>query len=776
MAGVQGMGSPNKAMKVDQASDMNMDIPVQAMAVPSSQTQMPTQEAPPARPSLDEIFGSAEPAAKPSLDEIFGAPQPAPAPEEFSTDLPSNEDRFGVLAGKSGLLKAALDPIGTIRRGLTEDQGFGELPARARASFQVTDKEIQKSLELDFGKENVRKKDGDIEYKGKDGKWRVWDDGITVEDFTVDQLRPVIEETPASVATYLTAPLAIPTGGAATAAARAAGGFVGQGVGDLMQKLTGVERDEDRSALLEYGLSTVLAPAAGAMADYATKSIAKKAAAVEAKKLMSPDQLYKEEIAGIKEGLEKVKELGGMENLPGTNTPVMLYHLNPSNNDARQLTEAASKLNGYAQMEEHLVQGFDKSSRNFLETLGNINPDNMASGQKFKSYVEEAIKKEGQAIGAVRQGLIDAAGNGELPVPKLKSKVEAFASELGFKIGGETNIPGLKSYLVDEMGYSRQAADLVINKTNKMLEKVTNKEGRMTAKELVGAYEEMNGLYKNIMAGGQETSPLLRQKIGEFRRFFADELVDKSEVIIGKEAKSSYLSNLKNYKDLVTASDEFSGLLDKNNLASHSLSKAIFSKGSSGLDAAESAKTLLKDRPDLLNDVKGSFIQETIAKSQNKLGKTDWVKFNKTVNNPELKPVIESMFGKDAAAGFKAYETVAQAIENGNVGAANSPSRALFLKNMALSGNSVLAAGNAAMESLKQVDADSAFMQIVSKEGIDNFIKTAPKNSKPFLKQILSGMQTLAQRSAQVGQIPIRRTGKNMSKEGANQKNQNEGN
>lgn len=754
MAGTSGMGSPNQLNK-PVSPELNI-APPEGMSF-----QAPSDsyvEAP--RPSLDEIFSQqsapiASTGVKPSLDEIFGNAQTAPLAQadQFTTEQPDIMQRLG------------------------------EIPARAKASFQVTDKEIKTSLEQSFGKDNVRTQDGSIEYKGKDNKWREWDAGLTAEDFTVDLLRPIVEEVPASLATLAASVpavasmiasggIAMPASVAGVALARSGGALAGQAVADFMQSLTGVPRDKDRSAVLEYGATAVLAPIAGLMADYATKKIAQSAAKSQIKKLIPANELYKEEITGIKEALGMAKELGGMENIPGTDTPLMLSQLNPSNPIARELTEKASSLNGFKQAQEQIVQGFDDSSKAFIGSLGNIESKTMKTGQEFKSYVQEAIKKEGEAIGAIRNGLIDAAGNGELPVPALRSKVEAFAKDLGFNLDGETNIAALKNYLIDEQGYSKQAAEVIVNKTNRMLEKVTNKEGRLTAKELVGNYEEMNGVYRNIVQGGGEVSPLFKRKIGEMRRFFADELADKVDVIAGAESKASYLKDLKNYRELVTSADEFSNLLDKNTLASHSLSKAIFNKGAGGLDSAEAAKVLLRDRPDLLNDVKGSFLQDSLADSFNEATKkTDWVKFNKKMLNPELQPTIKAMFGENAIEGFKAYQTIGKAIEAGNVGTSNSPSRALLLKNMALAGKSVLTAGNAGLELIKQSDADGAFAEIITKEGIDNFLKTAPKDSKPILKKILSVFQQAALRTTQALEIPLRRTGKGMSKEAADEKN-----
>ncbi len=750
MAGVTGMGSvkkvstPSDELNIQPPSGMSFEAP----------TGQYVENAPPpqARPSLDDIFASGETvAAKPSLEEIFGGASPV-APEEEFTD----------------------EPIGMMEE-------LGNFPARAKASFQVSDKEIQTSLEQSFGKDKVRNKDGTIQYKAKDNKWREWDAGTEISDFTTDLIRPAVEEIPASIATLAasvpavasmiaSAGLSTPVSLGGVAAARAGGAMLGQATADLLQGLTGVPRDEDRSALLEYGLTAVLSPASGMLADYATKSIAKRAAKSQAMKLMTPADLNKVEIEGIQESIDVVKGLGGLENIPGTDTPLILSQLIPSNETARELTEKASGLNGYKQVIEQISQGFENSSKAFMRMLGSEAPKK--TGEQFRNYVKTAIKQEGEAIGAVRDGLIEAAGNGELPIPKLKAKLESFATDLGFQVGGNNNLAGLKDFLVNEKAFSKNAAEVIVNKTNRMLEKVTNKEGRLTAKELVGLYEEMNGLYKNVVDGGVESSSLYRRKVGEMRRFFADELADKVEVIADKNAKSSYMGNLTKYRELVTASEEFSKLLDKNTLASHSLSKAIFSKGADGLDSLNAAKALLRDSPELWEDVKGSYIQQVVADNFNQATKkTNWTAVNKQIQSlgPEM---LEAAFGKEGAAGLKAYQAVGKAIEDGTVGASNSANRALFHKNVFSAIFSKLATGNAIIESLKQMNGASAFAEIISKEGIDNFMKTAPKDAKPMLKQIYGGFVTAAQRIAQISELPLRRTGKGASKNRANEENQ----
>jgi hypothetical protein len=748
---------------------------IQGMASPKSVPPMVDESAAPSGQPLPPVQAQAVgEAAAPEFDYDAWAAQQTAAP---AAESPAAFDYDAWAQGQVAAPGAPAEEFTTEQPGFLDR--IGELPSRAKAALQVTDKEIKSSLESSFGKNNVRSKDGDTEYRGKDGKWRVWDAGTTAEDFTVDLIRPVIEEAPALAATVaagipavaatigsggtLAAPSAL-----GVAAARSGGALVGQGLADWLQSMTGVARDEDRSALLEYGLSAVLAPVSGAAADWATKKIAQKAAQSAAKKVLAPDVLYKSEIEGIKEGLDTVKKLGGLENIPGTDTPVMLSQLNPSNPIARDITKQASELPGFIQAQEQISQGFEDSSKAFLSTLGNINPEKTGTGQEFKNYVKSAIKEEGQVIGKLRDIVKTESGNAELPIPNLKKGVEGFAESLGFKINGQNEISNIKNFLVDESGYSKQAAEVLTNKTSKLLEKVTNKEGRMTAPELLGAYEELNGLYRNVISGGSETSPLFRQKVGELRRLVADELSDKVAVIGGEGAGNKYASSLKRYKELVEAGDEFSSLLEKDALASHSLSKAIFSKGANGLDTANAAKVLLKDRPDLLNDVKGSYIQDVLASTFDDVSqKTDWGKFYKKVLAPENKEVLDVMFGPEAKEGLKAYQLVGQAIQKGSIGAPGSSQRASFVKDLARS-SSVLDAAKKGGELLFQADPEKALAEIISKEGIDNFLKTAPKQSRPVLKRALTGLGDLSLRAAQVSQVPAGRIGKEKSRQDAN--------
>lgn len=638
---------------------------------------------------------------------------------------------------------------------LSLGEQFQQIPTRARASFARSDKEVKQVLEDAYGKENVRIKGDKLEYKNNN-KWNEFDKGNELIGDVVDFTRDAVEEIPATLATAAAIPFAAAetlgsggVGGLAAPAiiggARAAGAVAGQGLGDLMQNILGIKRDEDRSAALEYGLTAALSPITGFLGDVAVKKLEQRAAQKATQKLMSPRQVYKEEINNITDTTKELMDQGLLENIPGTNTPLLLSQINPSNPLAAEITKKASGLPEFAQTIELQAQSFDKSLNSFLSTLGQASEN---IGSKFKNFVKSATEQEGKLISSVRKDLIESSGNAELPVPNLLNKVDAFRKELGFVKGLDGNYPTSKEVakqLIDN-GFDRSGAQIVARKAEKVFEEITNKEGRLTAPELLGFYEELNGVYRNVVDKGINTNQGFKRKIGELRRYVADELIDKVGVISNGDTQKGYVKNLARYKELVESGDELAGVLANNQVNSNALAKAIFDKGKDGLDSLNAAKVLLRDQPELMNDVVGQYFQniKAIPGVYNQATKrTNWNKFLGEIDKlgPEM---LESAFGPEPKKTLNSFKVVSEAIESGNIPFGQTANKANFLKNLALAASSPFAAGSAALSQISGLAGAEALVEATTKEGIDNFLKLAPKDSKPVLKSFLEGLQKSA--------------------------------
>jgi hypothetical protein len=683
-------------------------------------------ETQPQRPSLDEIFADeaqAQPmqASRPSLDEIFGQQ----APE-------------------------------------TEPMGFlGEAAARAKSSFAITDKELKQSLESSYGKQNVREVDGKLQYRnGTKGDWSEWDAGFEPVGDVLDFTRSVVEEVPATAATALAAIPAVAatigTGGAAAApsaaavaAARAGGAIAGQGLGDAVQALLGIERDPERNAALEYGLTAALSPIAGAVGDFATKKLAQRTS--QQAKLLAPKDLFKTEVANITESVDFLKGQGMLQNIPGTDTPLILSQLNPSNPSAQLVAQKASKLPQFRQAIEEQAQGIEAGLQGFMKGLGNVLGETAETGTKFKNLVTENIKREGKLIGDARSLLVEAAGNGTLRTPKMFSSAEELSKTIGFN--GSRDPKEVAAYMVDQLFFKPEDAKVIANKVNKVLE--SGKE--MSAKELMGLYTEINGAYSNLV-NKASVDNISKEALGKLRRFIADEVTEKVGVIVDPAAKSKYVQSLGEYKQLVEAADEFKNLFKNEKIASHSLSKAIFDKGAGGLDNLNAAKVLLKDSPDLLDEVKGNYLKEVRAKHFNSAtGKTNWNGFLKDVNSLGAE-MVDSAFGSNAKEGLKHWTTVLRAVEDGLPNIENPKEKAKLVKDLVLSANSKVAAANTAVSEILDLDTQKYLAQAISRDGIESFLATVPKAQKSVIRSILEGVQKGAQASATALPVVTRET------------------
>lgn len=706
MAGVKGMASPEQIKPV--SPELNIDVP-EGMQFSSPQDQF--VEAPAKRPSLDEIFADEAPqsaVSRPSLDEIFGQ-------AEVETE-----------------------PIGKLI----------ELGARAKSSFAITQKELRQSLEQSYGKQNVREVDGKLEFRnGTKGDWAEWDAGFEPVGDVLDFTRSVVEEVPAAAATALAAIPAVAatigTGGAAAApsaaavaGARAAGAVVGQGLGDILQASLGIERDPERNAALEYSLSAALSPIAGAVGDFATKKLTQRAS--QQVKLLAPKDLFKTEIGNVKESVDFLKSKGLLENIPGTDTPVILSQLNPSNPQAQLIAKKASKLPQFNQALEQQAQQIESGMMGFIKGLGNVLGEAPETGTKFKNLVTENIKREGKLIGDARKMLVDQAGKNPMPVPKMQAALKSMIDETGAKIPSADAITGA---LLDG-GYSDEAAKKIGLKLANTYEEVFNNQGRLTASELMGKYEELNGYYRTLVGRGQSVDGKFKQLAGKLRSIVADEIIDKVDVIAGKESKSAYVKNLREYKLLTEAADEFNTLFKNEKIASHSLSKAIFDKGKNGLDTLEAAKVLLKDSPEVFDQVKGNYLKEVRAKHFNSVtGKTNWNSFLKDVNGLGDE-MIDSAFGANAKEGLKHWATLMKSVEEGLPNLEKPQEKAKVAKNMLLSLVSKFTAASTMVGELIDIDADKYLAQAISRDGIESFLATVPKQQKGLVRSVLEGVQS----------------------------------
>lgn len=637
-----------------------------------------------------------------------------------------------------------------------------EFPFRARASFAKSTDQVQKLLEERYGKENVRKKGDDLQFKNLKKEWVTFNKNWELGDIA-DLTRFAAEEIPAGVGTGLGVGAGfgtllltknVPAAAGVYAGLSSAGAGAGVFLGDIVESALSIPEDKERNQFLEYGIPMILAPIAGLGSDWLVSTLSKRTKNVPVEKLLPPSEVYKQEINGAKEGTEELVKLGYMQNIPGTDTPLILSQYNPSNPIARAITKEASKYPQFAQTIELQAQGFDKGLRSFISTLGNLNTSGI--GPKVKNYLADIVNQEGSMISSIRKEFVEQSGDKMLPVKNLMSKMEAFRQNIGFVKGADGNFPKAESVAkkLRENAFDPTGSKIVTEKSEKIYEDIVKQEGSLTADQLMTFYDELNNTYKYIVGRPSKKDFEYQNSVRQMRKLVADELIEKVGEVSGKSKQSNYFITLKRYEELMGIRETLENTLDNNNVNSSFLAKAIFDKGPDGLDNLKATKALLVDRPDLMEEVNGQFIKNVIAAK----GVVDPVsgiingkRFTDELNKFN-KPMLEEMFGKEPNKIIDHFTKAANAIHKAND--TMTPGERIGLIRSLVSLKNVPSLLDGLTEDYKE-----KLVTVMSKNGIENFLKGVPEVEKPFIRGLYEGFKDLSITRAAVGTARIRKVG-----------------
>jgi len=740
MAGISGMGIPSSIKAPVPGETEDQDLVNQALSV-----KMPAaQPSAPAEVDLDALFAEAVAPAV-DLDALY----------DEAVGGGAEIDSRGTGTVMDG--ESMLNSLG---------QQIEEAPARFQASFAKTDKEKRFVLERKYGKENVRGTGEDFEIK-KPGKknWTKFDSdnfeiigdlldwggdaveqGIT-EGATLAALPAVTAEVAASPATAGTSLLAVP---GTIALARGGGAVAGTAARDAVQGLMGIPRDESRNALLEYGTNAGLNALGGHLATWAGGKLAARKAAKEAGKLMSPAELFKNEIALTQEASKILKESGLYTE------ELSLIELAPDSREAKELFSRIASDPKVEQIFKLKNEAFDAANKNFYDSVSRFTGNKPGVGQKIGDHVEEIRKAEGKIIGDYRKQFLEQAGDGDIPVPKLQQKIAEVADSLGFQVKDNQLIKPTIEQL-EELGYSKEGAKNLSSLVDKLNQKLYNQDGRVSAKELDGLYNQWSKITDNLWKRGEGADKAYRNSATKIKDAIRDAYTEKIGVVL--DGNDGYKKSLAEFSGIQKNMAQVIDTMDKDKISSMAMSKHIFSKGADGLDDLKAMKGLLKDRPDLFEELTGQYYSDLVRESTDKgSGRIDWNRVNKKVSSlgPEM---LEEMMGGDAKKKLDALEVIGTNLSKAQkMGGIDGPMEASIVKNMgvALASQSPHTAGTLALQLISQSDPTKVFASFLEKNGIENFLKKAPKSKQPLFRKVLNGymaMQNnvLNSKAAQVG-------------------------
>lgn len=763
MAGIQGMGTP-QGIQNPVAADVPQPPPVPpampAQATPAKPQFLPGDELPAEQ-------AQAAPAQDP-FDEIYNQHMPASAatqPTADPFDAIYSQHVKGSFAQAQAEASAQPDPrtgdFGNFIHALGRDrnatqelaaslaQQWHQGGARLEFGFADSDKQRQKVLEKFYGTDNVMHKGEQWLVKQNGEKWQNFKGkGLELIGDAADSVSTGIEQGIQQAATgFGLAAAGVETAtGAGVAVApftvagmRAAGGVAGHGARQFIKhSVFNIPEDEHKSQLQGYIAAGLLAPIALAMSDKFGQAAAARLAANELTPIKAPIEGFKSEVENITTAAKNMQEAGFLENIPGTDTPLALHQLNPSNPVAKAIAVEANKLPQLNQAMVEQQENFGKTANKFLASIANMGETSNVA-EDFTTHVKDIRKIEGKFIDDIRSAAHEEAGNSRVGVPKLIQNVDAMAQDLGYlHQGDKISPPGIQD-LVDQ-GYSESSAKLLTSKMNRvqkvLQEAVANDNGKISLDQLAGLYNDLNTTYGNLIDKGINGDSLLNGKVGQLRAIIRDEYTDKLVAYHPEgNIRDLYQAKLNKFRSIAQATDQLKNVL-KDETSAYNMTKRIFADGAERERAA--VKTMLQDKPEMWQNLVAQHLRDIKAANYNPVtDSTNWGKFTTQVTGKNTTK-LEDMFGADAAKQFKAFTTVAKAIEEGNVGSYTPAQKVSFLKDLALSPFSHYAKANILVKLLGEADATGALKQVLTKDGIDNFLKYAPPNKRGLLTTMLT--------------------------------------
>jgi len=660
-----------------------------------SQVRIPQMEGEPSRVPANEPL-PVEPPQSP--DALLS--KTAPEEVNFFDPAAGQVDFFAPDAAKDAVptaekptfeaMSSELGPVEATKRYV------GDSLARAKLSFATNDWEKQATLKQMYGEENVRMKDGELQFRRKGDKGFRALDPKQAEyiDDALDFARTATEIGAEGAIrggiTYAGARAggvkgavagAMLSGAAGAAGATTVGDFIAQGV-------LGIPKDPARSAGKELATSATLgALFSGAGAKFVAWRAAKNAA--------------KGSEATAQTALKTAQELEQIsDNLldNGITLKQGKITLSPGQQASRYLPEAQS-LDVHLGSEEPVRKFFDEQGRMFLTgwedlTRGISNATGKNADELFVKVKESAklsTQLEGKMIEGFRDQALAKSKRQPRDLPNASQVINDYMfgpDGLGFRqvVGRDalTFKPNMTihSPKLDDMRKIFPGADefTMIELKNDLLEPMANDmrktAGKMSLATMDKHYTKMRKFIDRnigVTANSNMAKSLIHVKNAlrdDWTTAIGQELQDTAPQALG-----AYTSSMEKYSALKTAQDTLSAVLKKNDLSAAAFANTLFAPAT-GKDKVRQMKVLINENtPELWDELKGTYLN-TLTEQHSKLVKgrgadleriVDWNGLNKKIDQLDRAEILDQMFDKKSTFNkqqVKDFFTLAGRIDN----------------------------------------------------------------------------------------------------------------
>ncbi len=749
MAGVKGMGAPEDINQNPQASMNVPEIDYDALVSQAmqQQTQQPQQSAQMTQSvqtqPVDEIDYSA------LVDQAMGAP--AEDPE-----------------------RSLMDQI-------------QQFPARFEASFANTPERKQFVLERRYGKENVRKNKSDSFDIKKDNKWIKFDSDQfeVLNDIVADWGRDAIGQgatelatvgglAAAGVSTVGTGGAGIATAAPIVAASRVAGGAAGNALAQVIANdIYGIPKGSVAEQASEIAISGALNAVFGRVGDRIGSYFAKKGAE---KATRIANQTVNESLATdikvLKEASDELEQAGIIEpvkNQFGGKTTFLPEQATMGNEKDIALRAKVYSENPEVQnVKGKLMDGLNQVIEKINNKIAAVSP---IKGSKILEYANDIEIAEGSIIGKYKNMALEQGAKTRVNADIAREKIKSSMENLGYSFFDtvktkpsnyvaatpkssqtvkEFSRPTMES--LEARGFSPEAAKKLMDRLESTYKEILGNtvDGRtkITFEKLSG----INNNYKelvNELYNKSDVNVKSRKILTEIKDSLGDDYEKAIGAILGdtpagkefSDAMSKF-SNIKNAKK-----DLGRILIDSQSgeptIAAEALAKNLFGSGKSNLKEITAMKKLLKDDPDIWDQIKRVHLDELMRKNwDSKIEKYDVLGYADDILKLPKDVALELVGSAKNLNLIKSARVYANRLQNYTVEdyAKSEDARKAIQKALVFLTNYAQTKGLAVFDMFSSVGRNRSLSKYLSDEGRDQMLKLTPVDGRPALNRVIDNI------------------------------------
>ncbi len=598
-----------------------------------------------------------DPNAAPPADDPFSALEGDLT--SFDQGLAGLESDLGGGTGEAPPTPDEMSPLPAPEGIASLKEQFSEATTRFKNAFAVTGPESISVLKNSGMFDDVRDQGGTIQVKRKGRKgWENFDrDKIELIGDTLDFARDGIEAiaekgaqvagTAAGViAASPTGPGAAPAGYLAGAASGAAGAVTAKNAGDFIaQKLLGIPKDPNRSAIKENAVAATFGAGFGMLGSaIARRTAARAAARMEATKTVEHAM---EEVGKTIGDIKAVQESGIILGEGGK------FRLDPQQMvgqgtipeldvTAKQLSTEQSFRNFRREIGTSLTNAYDSVARTLGAQSGKAN-----IADDFVLTAADVRKAEGAAIGSFRDMARTAVGTKKLPAEKTgslatdlltryggavesveKESTSGLVDKAGKALGsGAMDVkikpPSVQAILRDNPALSETQARLYRMEIVSMNRKIAKGGGKMRIDDMEVLYNDLTRKINNSI--DTPNGRAYAKSLIDLKNAVREDWTGMIGTVLPAEQQAAYGAAKVKYGQLVAATDQLGKMLETDNLTRNELVGKLF-EGKGSYKFAQSAKTLIQEtNPQLWDTLAGEyFVKLRNDATEVGTGKVNW--------------------------------------------------------------------------------------------------------------------------------------------------------